>query len=62
MAEIFKFKQKKLSEKYKGATLCKNGHHKWLLDKNSKFDTKKGSLISVYKCTKCGQKKVKGAS
>ncbi len=62
MSEILKFKLKKISIKHKGRMLCKNGHHKWILEKNSVFDTKKGKLVSVYKCARCSQKKIKGLS
>lgn len=39
----------------KGNTLCKNGHHKWVVDTKSKFDVKEGKLATVYRCEKCGK-------
>jgi hypothetical protein len=36
-------------------SLCKNGHHKWKVDKAKQFDVKQGKLVTVYKCEKCGE-------
>ncbi len=55
MAEILPFKRPKLSEKHKGKTLCRNGHHKWELESDSVFDSKKGRLVSRYRCVRCGK-------
>ncbi|MEH6502973.1 MAG: hypothetical protein V7682_03630 [Cycloclasticus sp.] len=54
MAEILPFKKKKLSEKHKGDTLCRNGHHSWLIDKQQVFDVKQGRLVTVSQCKRCG--------
>ncbi|MBV1875595.1 MAG: hypothetical protein KUG50_03115 [Cycloclasticus sp.] len=54
MAEIIPFKKKKLSERHKGNTLCRNGHHAWKLDKQQKFDVKQGKLVTLYTCQRCG--------
>lgn len=59
MAEIIPFKKKKLSERYKGNTLCRNGHHAWKLDKQREFDVKHGKLLTVYACQRCGVTKRK---
>ena len=59
MGEVVKFKVPKLSEKHKGKSLCKSGFHKWEVLKEQQFDVKKGKLISVYVCKRCGEKKVK---
>jgi hypothetical protein len=59
MAEILPFKRPKLSEKHKGKTLCRNGHHKWELERDSVFDTKKGRLVSSYRCVRCGKVRTK---
>ena len=57
MADILTFKKKKLSEKHKGKTLCKNGFHKWEVIKQNQFDVKQGKLVTVYKCKRCGKQK-----
>jgi len=59
MAEILPFNRPKLSEKHKGNTLCRNGHHKWELERDSVFDTKKGRLVSRYRCVRCGKVRIK---
>lgn len=58
MGEVVKFKKPKLSEKHKGKTLCKNGFHKWKVDKEKQFDVKQGKLVTIYVCSRCGEKKV----
>jgi len=55
MADILPFKARKASERHRGNTLCRNGHHKWRLDKQSVFDVKLGKLVSRYCCTRCGR-------
>jgi hypothetical protein len=55
MAEIIPFKRPKASERHKGNTLCRQGHHKWQLDKESVFDVKQGKLVSRYQCSRCGK-------
>lgn len=55
MGDIVPFKKpvKKLG-------MCQYGHHKWVVDKNKKFDVREGKLITRYKCSRCGAEKVKG--
>lgn len=60
MAEILPFKRPKASEKHKGKSLCKHGHHKWVLDKESVFDSKSGKLVTRYRCARCNATRVKG--
>ncbi|PLY16528.1 MAG: hypothetical protein C0631_03395 [Sedimenticola sp.] len=55
MAEIIPFKRPKASERHKGNTLCRQGHHKWQLDKESVFDVTQGKLVSRYQCSRCGK-------
>ena len=59
MAEILPFKKMSLKERHKGKTLCRHGHHKWVVDKASQFDVKLGKLVSVFRCARCDAKKVK---
>lgn len=40
--------------------LCQHGHHKWQIVKENKFDSKEGKLVTVFKCSNCGKRKVEG--
>ncbi|MEX1670503.1 hypothetical protein AB4876_16405 [Zhongshania guokunii] len=40
------------------SSLCREGHHKWQVDKVKQFDVKQGKLVTVYRCERCGQKKI----
>lgn len=59
MAEILPFKPRKASERHRGNTLCRNGHHKWVIDRQSVFDVKLGKLVNRYRCTRCGKTMVR---
>jgi len=59
MGEIVPFKKPKLSEKHKGKILCRNGHHKWEIVNERKFDVKLGKLVTCYRCKRCGMTKNK---
>lgn len=54
MADILPFKKPKPSEKHKGKSLCRSGFHKWVEDKTTDFDSKKGKLVTRYRCARCG--------
>jgi len=54
MGKVVPFKKPKLSEKHKGKALCQNGHHKWGIINEQKFDVKLGKLVTCYKCQRCG--------
>jgi len=53
MAKILPFKKSSVSEKFKGRSLCREGFHKWVADKQTRFDVKEGKLISRYVCSRC---------
>ena len=59
MADILPFHKPSLKERNKGKTLCRHGHHKWVVDKEKQFDVKQGKLVTVYRCARCDKKKVK---
>lgn len=59
MGEVLKFKKRKLSDKYKGRTLCHSGLHKWKVEKESQFDVLQGKLVTLLRCKRCGVTKVK---
>jgi len=52
------FKKAKTKAKGAGVTLCKSGHHKWVIDKKTVFDSKQGKLVSLYRCSRCDKTKI----
>lgn len=60
MADILTFRRPKAPEKHKGKGLCREGHHKWVVDQAQVFDVKKGRLVTRFRCTRCGSTKVRG--
>ena len=59
MSEVLPFRKPTLKEKHRGKTLCKHGHHKWVVDKAKQFDVKQGKLVTVYRCSRCDKTRVK---
>ena len=59
MSNIIKFKKPSLKKKNAGNTLCKNNHHKWVLLKESQFDSKQGKLVTTWQCSRCKKLKNK---
>lgn len=58
MADILTFRKPSLKEQHKGKTLCRHGHHKWVIDKAKQFDVKQGKLVTLLRCSRCGKQKV----
>ncbi|UCE88771.1 MAG: hypothetical protein JSW10_10655 [Pseudomonadota bacterium] len=54
MGEIIRFKRRKPAEQHRGKTLCKSGFHKWEPVKERPFDVRRGKLVTLYRCTRCG--------
>lgn len=46
--------------KAKSKSLCREGYHRWQVDKQSRFDTHSGKLITTRVCERCGIKKTTG--
>ena len=59
MGDLLPFKRPTLKEKHRGKTLCKHGHHKWVVDSRKQFDVKQGRLVTVYRCARCDKMRVK---
>ena len=55
MGEILPFKRPRASEKHRGRSLCRDNHHKWVVDKDRVFDTREGRLVTRYRCVRCGK-------
>lgn len=58
MADILPFKKPKAAKKHRGNTLCGRNFHQWITDKQTRFDTQQGKLITRYVCQRCGKSKV----
>jgi len=54
MARILPFKRPKAGQRHKGKGLCREGHHKWQPAAETRFDVKRGRLVTVERCTRCG--------
>ncbi len=57
MGELVRFKKPSPAEKHKGKTLCRHGYHKWKVKTENRFDVKRGKLVTVYQCSRCGKEK-----
>jgi hypothetical protein len=54
MADIIHFRKATPAEKAQGKTLCRRGFHKWVVDKDRRFDVHQGCLVTDYRCERCG--------
>jgi hypothetical protein len=56
MADIVPFQraQPKPKAKARRNALCANGHHRWVVWQDKPFDSKRGKLVTVYRCERCG--------
>lgn len=59
MGEVIQFRRLKASEKHKGKTLCRSNFHKWEVLKEKQFDVKQGKLVTVERCARCGEIRVR---
>ncbi|MGE0385802.1 MAG: hypothetical protein AB7Q97_13805 [Gammaproteobacteria bacterium] len=55
MGDVVPFRKRSLADKARGTTLCREGFHKWEPWSGKQFDVKEGKLVTVYRCTRCGQ-------
>ena len=58
-SNVVPFKRPSAAQKHKGKSLCRSGFHKWVIVTEKQFDVKQGRLVTVYKCSRCGEQKVK---
>ncbi len=59
MADIIPFRKPNKEQKSQGKTLCAHDFHKWLVVTDSDFDSKKGRLVTRYRCARCKREKNK---
>ncbi len=63
MSTIVPFKRSATQAKTKrkrraqGKSFCKSGFHKWRVDQKKQFDVKRGKLVTVHRCQRCGERK-----
>ncbi|MCG3200682.1 MAG: hypothetical protein NFCOHLIN_00542 [Gammaproteobacteria bacterium] len=57
MSNVIPFRRPKASERHRGKTLCREGFHKWEVSKDQQFDVKRGRLVTLYTCSRCGARR-----
>jgi len=57
MGEIVKFRKPDLRTQAEGKTLCKRGFHRWQVVKEQVFDVKRGQLVTLLRCARCGEER-----
>lgn len=55
MGDVVPFR--KPAAKAKG--MCQHGFHQWKIWQEKQFDVQQGKLVTVYRCARCGEQKVK---
>lgn len=58
MSNVVPFKKPSNKERARRRTLCDSGFHKWVIDRERQFDVKRGRLVTVRKCRRCGMTRV----
>ena len=60
MSKVVPFKkasQASKKQQARGKTLCRRGFHKWAVDQAKQFDVKRGQLVTMHRCSRCGEVK-----
>jgi hypothetical protein len=57
MGEVIKFPKPGLAQKNRGKTLCGSGFHRWEIVQEKRFDVRRGKLVTLYRCARCGASK-----
>ena len=57
MGDVIPFKRKPLKEVHKGKGLCRSGFHRWKVKIEKQFDVKRGKLVTLFECARCGEQK-----
>ncbi|RZU47858.1 hypothetical protein EV700_0825 [Fluviicoccus keumensis] len=39
--------------------MCQHGFHRWRILQEKQFDVQQGKLVTVWRCERCGERKVK---
>ncbi len=59
MADVIKFPKPERKTKAEGKTLCRHGFHKWKVVGERRFDVKRGKLVTLSRCERCGQERTR---
>lgn len=59
MGDVIKFKRPSLRAKSDGRALCGSGFHKWKAVAERRFDVKRGKLVTVERCERCGKERTR---
>ncbi|MDX1697215.1 MAG: hypothetical protein R3308_02970 [Thiohalobacterales bacterium] len=54
MGDILQFRKPTAAERARGRTLCRRGFHKWVVERDTTFDSKQGRLVTTSRCARCG--------
>jgi hypothetical protein len=54
VGDVIRFKKPTAAQLAQGKTLCRRGFHKWTVATDSRFDSKQGRLVTLYRCSRCG--------
>ena len=57
MGKVVPFKKPSKKARAEGKTLCGRGFHKWRIDQQKQFDVKRGKLVTIRRCERCGATK-----
>jgi hypothetical protein len=52
------FKKSSNKERARRRTMCRSGFHKWTVDQQKQFDVKRGRLVTIRRCRRCGEVRV----
>ncbi|MFT5083746.1 MAG: hypothetical protein ACI9Y1_001796 [Lentisphaeria bacterium] len=58
MGDVVDIKKKVAADKVKSKTMCRHGFHKWVIKQDKQFDSLRGQLVTIFKCSLCGKEKV----
>lgn len=58
MTNVVPFRKPSNKDRARGRTLCNSGFHKWVVDQKKQFDVKRGRLVTIHRCRRCGETKV----
>ena len=59
MGDVVKFKRPSARAGADGKTLCRSGFHKWKIVAERRFDVKRGKLLTLERCVRCGEERTK---
>lgn len=57
MGDVIKFRRPSPAQQAHGQTLCRSGFHKWQVVSARKFDVKRGRLVTLSRCRRCGRER-----